>query len=218
MTEIDERRGNSPYEEIFAEVESPSDLRRAIARAVRQLREAMEKEDNSAVTAAHVRNLKEIDAEALALAYALAEETCTYWPSPGQIRELAGWSEESKAGIALQWVLNYLQKHGVEGRPRGGAATFGDDETGRRVLLRTAPMVAAPAIPGDIETTLALLGGGAARQGLRWISQHPLVKQWDGFASDTASKAAERIEQQWTRCYRQVMRKTRREQALTVTR
>ena len=75
---------------------SPSDLRRAIARAVRQLREAMEKEDNCAVTAAHVRNLKEIDPEALARAYALAEKTCTYWPTPGQIRELAGWSEESQ--------------------------------------------------------------------------------------------------------------------------
>jgi hypothetical protein len=43
------------YERIFAEVRNPSDVRGAIARAVRQLREAMEKEDNCAVTAAHVR-------------------------------------------------------------------------------------------------------------------------------------------------------------------
>jgi hypothetical protein len=43
------------YERIFAPVRNPSDLRGAIARAVRQLREAMEKEDNCAVTAAHVR-------------------------------------------------------------------------------------------------------------------------------------------------------------------
>ncbi len=110
-------------------------LRIAIARAVRQLREAMEKEDNCAVTAAHVRNLKEIDPPALAMAYALAEKTCTYWPTPGQIRELAGWSEETRGRAALQWVFAYLEKHGVEGRARGGGVRFGEDETGRRVLL-----------------------------------------------------------------------------------
>jgi hypothetical protein len=78
------------YQQIFAGVSSRSDLAHAIARAVRQLREAMEKEDNCAVTAAHVRNLKEIDPAALATAYALAEKTCTFWPTPGQMRELAG--------------------------------------------------------------------------------------------------------------------------------
>ncbi len=211
MSEMQE----SPYEEIFAEVQSASELRRAIARAVRQLREAMEKEDNSAVTAAHVRNLAAIDAEALARAYALAEETCTYWPSPGQIRELAGWSEESKAVIALQWVLEYLRKHGVEGRPRGGTPVFGENEVGRRVLLRTEPLFDAPAIPAEIEETLGLLGGGFSRQGLRYVSQHPVVRELDGFAGDSASKAAERIEQQWTRCYRQVLRKTRQQQVKT---
>ena len=108
------------YAEIFADVRDSSDLPHAIARAVRQLREAMEKEDNCAVTAAHVRNLREIDPAALATAYALAERTCTYWPTPGQIRELAGWSEESRSRAALQWVFTYLEKHGVEGRARGG--------------------------------------------------------------------------------------------------
>ena len=125
------------YAEIFAEVRDSSDLPHAIARAVRQLREAMEKEDNCAVTAAHVRNLREIDPAALATAYALAERTCTYWPTPGQIRELAGWSEESRSRAALQWVFTYLEKHGVEGRARGGGVRFGEDETGRRVLLES---------------------------------------------------------------------------------
>ena len=88
------------YQQIFAGVSSRSDRAHAIARAVRQLREALEKEDNCAVTAAHVRNLKEIDPAALALAYAMAEKTCTYWPTPGQIRELAGWSEETRGRAA----------------------------------------------------------------------------------------------------------------------
>jgi len=77
------------YEQIFAGIRNSRDLAQAIARAVRELREAMEKEDNSAVTAAHVRNLREIDPQALATAYALAEKTCIHWPSPGEIRELA---------------------------------------------------------------------------------------------------------------------------------
>jgi hypothetical protein len=119
------------YEEIFTGV----DVRQAIARAVRTLREALEKEDNRAVTAAHVRNLADIDPQALATAFALAEKTCTYWPTPGQIRELAGWSEESRSREALQWVFTYLANHGVDGRPRGGGVRFGEDETGRRVLL-----------------------------------------------------------------------------------
>jgi hypothetical protein len=202
----EEREG---YERIFAEVRNPSDLRHAIARAVRQLREAMEKEDNCAVTAAHVRNLTDIDPAALASAYALAEKTCTYWPSPGQIRELAGWSEESGARAALEWVFRYLEKHGCEGRALGGGVRFGEDESGRRVLLEAEAIVAAPALPTEIEKTLAMLGSGSTKQGLRYLSQHPLVKGWDNFSGDAASRAAERIEGQWIRCYLRAMRKGR---------
>jgi hypothetical protein len=194
------------YGRIFAGVRNPSDLRCAIAQAVRQLREAMEKEDNCAVTAAHVRNLTDIDPEALARAYTLAEKTCTYWPSPGQIRELAGWSEESRGGAALAWVFGYLEKHGCEGRARGGGVRFGEDETGRRVLLETESIVAAPALPAGIEITLALLGSGSTKQGLRYVSQHPAVKGWDNFSGDAASRSAERIEGQWIRCYLRAMR------------
>jgi hypothetical protein len=201
------------YERIFAEVRNLSDLRHAIARAVRQLREAMEKEDNRAVTAAHVRNLTEIDAKALARAYALAERTCTYWPNPGQIRELAGWSEETRGGAGLQWVFRYLERHGIEGRARGGGVKFGEDETGRRVLLETEAVVAAPDIPAEIEHTLELLGNGSAKQGFRYVSQHPFVKGWGDFAGDAGSRTAERIESQWIRCYRQVVRKVRQTHA-----
>jgi hypothetical protein len=203
--------GGSPeerdiYGRIFAGINSPSDLRHAIAQAVRQLREAMEREDSCAVTAAHVRNLTDIGPEALALAYALAEKTCTYWPSPGQIRELAGWSDESRGGAALKWVFSYLEKHGCEGRGQGGGVRFGDDGTGRRVLLETESIVAAPALPAEIEIALGLLGSGSIRQGLRYVSQHPVVKGWDNFSGDAALRSAERIEGQWIRCYLRAMR------------
>ena len=112
------------YEEIFAGAHVAAEVRQAIARAVRLLREAMEKEDNSAVTAAHVRNLVDIDPAALAVAYALAEKTCTYWPSPGEIRELAGWSDDARSKAGLQWVLRYIEEHGCEGHPRGGGVRF----------------------------------------------------------------------------------------------
>jgi hypothetical protein len=197
------------YDEIFAGVTSVRDLQHAIARAVRHLREAMEKEDNRAVTAAHMRNLCEIDGASLAMAYAAAERSCTFWPSPGQIRELAGWSEETRARAALQWVFSYLTNHGVDGRPRGGGVTFGEDETGRRVLLSTAPVVAAPELPEEIAAALTLLGGGQAKQGLRAASQHPVVKGWDGVTGEAASRTAERIEGQWVRCYLHALRKRR---------
>jgi hypothetical protein len=198
------------YQEIFAGVSSRSDVAHAIARAVRQLREAMEKEDNCAVTAAHVRNLREIDPAALALAYAMAEKTCTYWPTPGQIRELAGWSEETRGRAALQWVFAYLAKHGVEGRAHGGGVRFGEDETGRRVLLAAEPVIPAPEIPAEIEAILAALGNGSAKQGLRYVSQHPVAKGWDTFHGDAASRTAERIEAQWIRCCLHVLRTTGR--------
>jgi hypothetical protein len=207
------------YQEIFAGVSSRADRARAIARAVRQLREAMEKEDNCAVTAAHVRNLKEVDPAALALAYAMAEKTCTYWPTPGQIRELAGWSEETRGRAALQWVFGYLAKHGVEGRAHGGGVLFGEDETGRRVLLEAAPVTPAPEIPGEIEAILAALGSGSAKQGLRYVSQHPVAKGWDTFHGDAASRTAERIEAQWIRCCVHILRTSGavREPGATVT-
>jgi hypothetical protein len=201
---------NDVYEQIFAGVRSSSELAQAIARAVRQLREAMEKEDNCAVTAAHVRNLREIDPAALARAYALAEETCTYWPTPGQIRELAGWSEETKSRSALQWVFQYLQLHGVEGRARGGGVRFGEDETGRRVLLEPEAVIPAPEIPAEIEATLAALGSGSTKQGLRYVSQHPVAKGWENFHGDAASRTAERIEGQWIRCSLHTTRKGRK--------
>ena len=194
------------YEQIFALVRNTSDLQCAIARAVRQLREAMEKEDNCAVTGAHLRNLTDIAPEALARAYSLAEKTCTYWPSPGQIRELAGWSEESRGGTALDWVFSYLEKHGCEGRAQGGGVRFGEDESGRRVLLETEAMVAAPALPAEIEIALALLGSGSTKQGLRYVSQHPVVKGWDNFSGEAASRSTERIERQWMRCYLHAIR------------
>jgi hypothetical protein len=194
------------YAQIFAEVKSLSDLRCAIARAVRQLREAMEKEDNCAVTAAHVRHLTDIEPAALAQAYSMAERTCTYWPSPGQIRELAGWSEESRGWAALEWVFRYLNNHGCEGRALGGGLRFGEDESGRRVLLEIEPIVAAPPLPPETEAALALLGGGSATQGLRYVSQHPVMKGWDGLSGDAGSRNAERIEGQWARCYQRAMR------------
>jgi hypothetical protein len=198
------------YEQIFAGVRNDADVKHAIARAVRTLREAMEKEDNSAVTTAHVRNLREIEPKALAAAYALAEQTCTYWPTPGQIRELAGWSEESRCRGTLQWVFEYLQAHGVEGRPRGGGVRFGEDESGRRVLLAPEPLIPAPEIPPQIEAALAALGCGAVKQGLHYISQHPVLKGWHNFTGDAASRAAERIEAQWIRCSLHTMRKRRK--------
>ena len=198
---------NETYEEIFSGVAGGADLRHAIARAVRTLREAMEKEDNRAVTAAHVRNLAEIDPQALATAFALAEKTCTYWPTPGQIRELAGWSEESRSREGLQWVFSYLAQHGVEGRPHGGGVRFGEDATGRRVLLGTEVTVPAPEIPADLQAVLAALGSGVVKQGLRYVSQHPVVKGWDNFSGDAASRAAERIEGAWIRCSLHTARK-----------
>ena len=208
MSEIqtDNAEERDIYERIFAEVRNRSEVRGAIARAVRQLRAAMEKEDNCAVAAAHVRSLADIDPAALAAAYAMAEKTCTYWPSPGQIRELAGWSEESRGGAALEWVFRYLEKHGCEGRALGGGVRFGEDESGRRVLLEREAIVAAPAFPAEIEAALLLLGSGSTKQGLRYLSQHPAVKGWDNFTGDSASRSAERIEGQWIRCYLRAMR------------
>jgi hypothetical protein len=197
------------YDEIFAGVKSVADLEHAIARAVRHLREAMEKEDNRAVTAAHMRNLRELDSDSLAMAYAAAEKSCTFWPTPGQIRELAGWSEESGARTALQWVMGYLAKHGVEGRATGGAVRYGEDETGRHVELSVTPVVPAPEIPVEIAAGLSSLGGGSVKQGLRYVSQHPVVKGWEGFSGDVGSRTAERIEGQWVRCYLQNKRRTR---------
>jgi hypothetical protein len=195
------------YEAIFAGAVTVADVSSRIARAVRELRQAMEREDNPSVTAAHVRNLSDMDASALAMAYADAERTCTYWPTPGEIRELAGWSKESEGKEALQRVFDYLEKHGIHARPWGGGVRFEEDASGHRVMLAGAPEVAAPRFPEDIERTLAALGNGASQHGLRALSQHPRIKGWDNFSGDAATRTAERIEAQWLRCYRQTKRR-----------
>ena len=183
------------------EAEVRAELRRAIARAVRELRTAMEKDGNPAVTLAHVRNLEDGDPEALALAYAQAERNCVYWPTPGEIRELAGCSEGQEAQDSLNWVLGYLEAHGVSGRRQSGAVTFTMDSTGRRTLAAAAPGREAPPMPPRIQETLSALGNGSAKHGLLCISQHPRLKGWEEGTGDPAGRA-ERIERQWTRCYR----------------
>jgi hypothetical protein len=87
---------------------------------------------------------------------------------------------------------------------------FGEDGTGRRVLLERETVIPAPPIPAEIEAVLTALGSGSAKQGLRYVSQHPNVKGWDGFSGDQASRSAERIEAQWIRCSLHTMRKSRK--------
>jgi hypothetical protein len=195
------------YDLIFHGTTTVADKRSAIVRAVRQLRESMEREDNSAVTAAHVRTLCDLEPATLARAYADAERLCTFWPTPGQIRELAGWSIESEGREALQWVFQYLELHGIQGRPRGGGIRFEEDAQGRRVMAKRTPEVAAPQIPEAIDRTLAAMGSGARQHGLRALSQHPRIKGWDNFLGDSGVRTAERIEAQWLRCFLQTQRK-----------
>ena len=211
--------GDGVYRRIFAGAGNSTELRFAIALAVRELRRAMEKDDNPAVTVAHIRNLDDIDPASLARAYALAEKSCIYWPAPGQIRELAGWSHADDAAAALEWVLTYIAAHGADGRPKGGAVLFGDDGAGRRVVLDTEPIVEAPQTPAQIERTLAALGNGSLKNGLLYVSQHPRVKGWDRAwdegGGDAPTKTAERIERQWMRCYRQTLREQSPSQAVS---
>lgn len=184
------------------------ELRRAIAMAVRELRTAMEKDGNPAVTMAHMRNLDDVAPMALARAYAMAERNCVYWPSPGEIREFAGASENQEASAALDWMLEYLDTYGTGGRRHGPAVTFAVDATGRREMVVAKPAPEAPAIPQAIERTLALLGNGSAKHGLKQMSQHPRLRGWEEVNGDPPGRAAERIERQWARCYRQAMRET----------
>jgi hypothetical protein len=188
-----------------AKGEARAELRRAIARAVRELRTAMEKDGNPAVTMAHARNLDDIDPAALAGAYALAERNCIFWPGPGEIRELAGCSEHQEAQEALDWVFGYLEAHGISGRRQSGAVTITVDNTGRRNLAVAAPAREAPAIPPRIQRALGALGNGSVKHGLLYVSQHPRLKGWEEPGGDPAGRA-ERIERQWTRCYRQALR------------
>jgi hypothetical protein len=75
------------------------------------------------------------------------------------------------------------------------------------VLLPSEPVIPAPDIPEEIEATLAALGSGSAKQGLRYVSQHPVAKGWETFNGDAASRTAERIETQWIRCSLHTMRR-----------
>ncbi len=226
-----ERGGGWRYREIFAGAETQEQRRQAIARAARALRQAMEREDNASVVAAHVENLADIPGAELAEAYAQAERNATFWPSPGQIRELAGWSDEGLAWKALLWVFEYLRAHGVDGRPRSGGVRYVEDATGRRAPETVAPCAPAPKIPADIAIALCAMGGGrmapgadcaekgatpgtesgaesgtpmtaALRDGLRCVAQHPAAQGWKTCSGDAAA-AAERIERAWLRRHRE---------------
>jgi len=109
------------------------------------LREAMEKGDNRAVTAAHVCNLTEIDAKTLARAYALAEKTCTYWPNAGQIRELAGWSEETSFRQEMGRLCRRrgLEDGGTHREPMDPLLPAGSSESPANTCGRRAMGVAA---------------------------------------------------------------------------
>jgi hypothetical protein len=74
------------------------------------------------------------------------------------------------------------------------------------VLLAAEVVIPAPEIPPEIKAILAALGSGSAKQGLQYVSQHPVAKGWDTFHGDAASRTAERVEAQWIRCSLHTMR------------
>jgi len=101
------------------------------------------------------------------------------------------WNRET---AAQSYILRYVDT-------TSGAVTFTMDSTGRRTLAAAAPGREAPPMPPRIQETLSALGNGSAKHGLLCISQHPRLKGWEEGTGDPAGRA-ERIERQWTRCYR----------------
>ena len=138
--------------------------------------------------------------------YATAEKQCTFWPTPGQIRELAGWSDETRAGGGAGLGVPLPRSAWSGGRPHGGGVRFGEDAGGQRVVVEALPVIEAPSMPAEIEDALRLLTCGEVKAGLQYLRQHPVMQGWDGFSADGATRTAERIESQWLRCYQQAQR------------
>lgn len=100
----------------------------------------------------YVRVLSAAKPEQLIKAFELAESTCKYMPSPGELLALATGGDAGgsmrRADEAFSWIMRYIAHHGVDGRTRMRVGSDYEIHYTR-----------APAIPSEIVKTLQALGG-----------------------------------------------------------
>lgn len=166
------------------------------------------------VQAAYSIALEDLAPEQLALAFSRASRESKFWPSPAVLRELAGietpdQSSERQAREDLEWLLWFLRRHGIEGRPRHGACLqeAGRDGTGewQPALYELIP---APPIPERVRNTVAELGAGDGKVGVQLIASHPLLsKDLDEYPTlGLKLSAIEKLEARWIAAWKKANR------------
>jgi hypothetical protein len=166
---------------------------------------------NELTFAVYVESLEMLEAEELALAFTMAQlEPWPYFPTPGELRKLAGVEtsrqrSEREAREALQWLLRWLRKHTIEGRPTRGALLrpAGRDADGKW-LEEKYEWFPAPLIPDGTVAALKELGAGDAKSGCQLIAEHPvLAKDPDEYPSlGLKLAAADKLEARWLEAWR----------------
>lgn len=146
-----------------------------------------------------------------------AARECKFFPTPSELRELAGiptaaQQERAAARRALQEVLEAIRNHGPELRPIPGAILTDKGEDGRLLdIPLRAPSTLPPLFPEQTFRAVRSLGWGESRAGLQLLSTHPAVFAMAGTVEygaygPTLARQAEEIEKRWFEAYREAGR------------
>lgn len=158
----------------------------------------------------YLASLEDFSKDDCIRAFTLALHECKFFPTPGELRELAGiptaaQQERAAARRALQDVLEAIRKHGPELRPIPGAILTDKGEDGRLLdIPLRAPSTPAPSFMLPVNLALTRLGYGDRRQGVLFLASHPALGSTTEFP--TVARQAEEIEKRWFEAYGEVGR------------
>lgn len=184
------------YRNLFA---ANHPLRQCIAIAVSRLAVTFNRPPSPELLEIYADGLEMLTPEQLTTAFSRAELEQQFWPPVAVLRHLAGvptTEEKNRAEAieALDWVLAYLRKHGVEHRP-----TQGPTQASLRYMKPSAP-------PDNILRTCQQLGAGDGQAGLELMAKHPTLALRNGESGyENAGKllwAQKDFEAMWVEAYR----------------
>lgn len=167
----------------------------------------------------YVMGLGDLSASQLKNGLNRAIRELTFWPRPAELRELctgvkARKSDTLRADEAWQWVMTYLDRHGVRGRTmqefqgredfdfcdgdiRYRYLSIGDRKHAANEFAFSAPFYIlatyhAPEIPKLISATLTQLGGNVSAGLMRLVDARKAAEPiYDGSANNHADNSKE---------------------------
>lgn len=187
-----------------------SEVQQVIIRGMMELSVCWERALSEETFAVYLKYLSDLSPSQLETAFDRAGKECEFWPVPAVLRRLAGTEtaaqySERRALEDLSFLVEYIRKHGIEGRARNGVMIEPEHRDENRNLVPARfEKIPPPPIPDSVHNAVAEFGYGSQLDGVKAVAEHPaLCKDPDLYANPGLKMAmVEKLEQRWIAAWR----------------